>query len=406
MNPFQRAHYRYSLALAAVLALTTAVLLVVLDSDAETAERRGEPVGGGDLAPNEVGSFDAPVNVAFAPGEPANAYVVELGGTVRVLVGGTERPEPFLDLTRLTRDTGEQGLLGLAFHPRYQANRLVYAYFTHRGTGDIVVAEFRAADPLDADETSRRVVLRIRHRMASNHNGGQLLFGPDGHLYMGTGDGGGAGDPRENAQSKASLLGKLLRINPVQRGRRAYTTPKSNPFRGRKGRPEIYARGLRNPFRFSFDSRNGRIAIGDVGQSRFEEVDYETRRSLRGANFGWDRWEGLRRYRDAGDDVAATPKRRHHDKPIHVYGRGGGCSITGGVVVRGGPLPALRGRYLYADFCQGRLRSLIPRLGGAEDDRPLGVSVPQPTSFTADPATGEIYVTSLAGGVHTLAPAP
>ena len=392
--------------LAAIAAAVTSVLAGARPPDA--ASGPGIPVGDGtggvDFGLVGDGTFDLPVNVAFAPGVPDNVYVVEQDGTVEVLVDNVEQPSPFLDIRGLTDESGEQGLLGIAFHPDYQQNGLVYAYYTDADNGDIVVSEFETTNGQDAVETSRRRVIRIRHRFASNHNGGQLLFGPDGHLYMGTGDGGAAGDPRENAQDRRSLLGKLLRIDPLDPpGRPAYTTPAANPFKGRRGRDEILARGLRNPFRFSFDGK--RIAIGDVGQGRFEEVDYETPRSLRNANFGWDRWEGFERYRDG--DSARTPKPKDHDKPIHVYGHnadGGSCAITGGVIVRDPALTNLFGRYLYADHCAGRLRSFVPRLGGAQGDRTLDDSVASPTSFTASPFTNRIYVTSLDGDVRVLGP--
>jgi glucose/arabinose dehydrogenase len=409
MSSLDRMQHRLSIAVGLALAITVGVLLVVLGSADDAAGRGAPPIGDGtggvDFGNVGDGTFDSPVNVAFAPGQPSNVYVVEQDGTVRVLVNNIEQPEPFLDITQLTQGSGERGLLGLAFHPNFAGNGFVYAYYTDEDTGDIVVSEFSATDPLNADETSRRTVIRIRHRMATNHNGGQLLFGPDGLLYMGTGDGGDGGDPRENGQDKRSLLGKLLRINPLDPpGPRAYSNPKANPYVGRKGKNAILARGLRNPFRFTFDQETGRIAIGDVGQNRFEEVDYETRRGLRNANFGWDRWEGFRRYRDSGDNVAKRPKPKHHDKPIHTYSHALGCSITGGVVVRDGSLTNLYGRYLYADFCQGRLRSFVPTLGGATDDKPLDDTFSNPTSFTTSPFDDRVYVTGLGGQVRVLGP--
>jgi len=407
MSSFDRMQHRLSLAASAFLAIAVGVLLIVLGS-ADDASGRGVAIGDGtggvDFGLVGDGEFLSPVNVAFAPGQPDHTYVVEQDGTVKVLVNNAEAGT-FLNITGQTNGSGEQGLLGLAFHPNFGANGLVYAYYTHDSTGDIVVSEFDTASATDAVEASRRQVIRIRHRFAGNHNGGQLLFGPDGFLYMGTGDGGAGGDPRENGQDRKSLLGKLLRINPFDPpGARDYRSPEGNPFKGRKGRDEIYARGLRNPFRFSFDPDTERIAIGDVGQNRFEEVDYETPNALRGANFGWDRWEGLRRYRDSADNEAKVPKPKQHDKPIHVYGHSEGCSITGGVVVRDTTLTNLYGRYLYADFCQGPLRSFIPGLGGASDDKLLDDSFANPTSFTASPFNNRIYVTSLNGPVRVLGP--
>jgi Glucose / Sorbosone dehydrogenase len=408
MNGFDRMQHRLSMIAGGVLAVAIGALLLVLGT-ADDAAGRGAPAigdgtGGVDFGNVGDGTFESPVNVAFAPGQPANVYVVEQDGTVEVLVNNVEQADPFLDIRDLTDGTGERGLLGLAFHPNFAGNGLVYAYYTDQSNGDIVVSEFGTAGPLDADEASRRQVIRIRHRAQPNHNGGQLLFGPDGFLYMGTGDGGDGGDPRENGQDKRSLLGKLLRINPIDPpGPRAYRNPKGNPYVGRKGKNAIFARGLRNPFRFSFDQMTDRIAIGDVGQNQFEEVDYETPKRLRGANFGWDRWEGFRRFRDSTDNEAKRPKPKHHDKPIHAYSHSQGrCSITGGVVVRDGSLTNLYGRYLYADFCQGRLRSFIPGLGRATDDKPLDDTFANPTSFTTSPFDQRVYVTGLGGQVRVL----
>jgi hypothetical protein len=237
-------------------------------------------------------------------------------------------------------------------------------------------------------------VIEIRHRRYSNHNGGQLQFGPDGHLYMATGDGGSFGDPSENAQSKGSLLGKLLRIDPTPgKRRRGHGVPRSNPYVNGKGENEIYARGLRNPWRFSFDGN--RIVIADVGQDRREEIDYETIDGARGANFGWDAFEGSSRYRSP--DASRPPKR--HSRPIAEYGHGGGrCSITGGYVVRDPSLPALRGRYVYGDLCSGEIRSLVPELDGGRDDRRVAVP-PQPGLATfGEDAAGRVYYASASSG--------
>ena len=209
----------------------------------------------------------------------------------------------------------------------------------------------------------------------SNHNGGQLQF-LGNLLYFGTGDGGSGGDPPNNAQNKESLLGKLLRIDPRPSGGRPYSVPASNPFVGRAGRDEIYSYGLRNPFRFSFDTvtaRAPRIAIGDVGQNRFEEVDYTTVAAAAGANFGWDAFEGFAPYRD---ENSGTPDPGGTVKPIFAYPHSrGGCSIIGGYVVADRGLPSLYGRYVYTDYCDGALRSLVPHLSRAGGDRKLGLSV-------------------------------
>jgi glucose/arabinose dehydrogenase len=248
-------------------------------------------------------------------------------------------------------------------------------------------------------------VIEIPHPVNANHNGGQLQFlGND--LYFGTGDGGSGGDPPNNAQNKDSLLGKLLRIDPRPSGGRPYSIPAGNPFVGKPGRDEIYSYGLRNPFRFSFDTvsaRQPRIAIGDVGQNRFEEADYEPVSAAAGANFGWDAFEGFVPYTD---ENSGTPDPGGTTKPIFAYShsRGGGsCAIIGGYVLGDRRLPALYGRYVYADLCEGQLRSFAPHLKRAGEDRELGLRVESPSSFGEDDAH-RLYVASLEGPVFRLVP--
>jgi Glucose / Sorbosone dehydrogenase len=244
-------------------------------------------------------------------------------------------------------------------------------------------------------------VLEIPHPTNSNHNGGQLQFGADGLLYIGVGDGGGAGDQPNNAQSTNTLLGKLLRIDPRAQGGQPYASPPSNPFINDPGRDEIFATGLRNPFRFSFDlvSSPGepRIIIGDVGQDRFEEIDYETVANTNGANFGWNDFEGF-----APFEGAQAPGPGRHDRPIKVYSlSGSNCALIGGYVVADKKLKGLRGRYVYGDFCAGKIRSLRPGLGGARKDRGTGLNVPSLSSF-GEAQNGRIFATSLNGGVFRI----
>ncbi len=350
----------------------------------------------------QIGSFEAPVYVTAAPGFPQLLFVVEQPGTVRVLRKGELLPRPFLDISGLVSYEGERGLLSIAFPPDYSTSRRFYVYFTD-SQGDIRVDEFKRKNATRAARGSRRVVIEIPHRANSNHNGGQLQFLGD-DLYLGTGDGGSGGDPPNNAQDRNSLLGKLLRIDPRPSNGRPYSIPTDNPFAGPGGgRGEIYSYGLRNPFRFSFDTltaKRPRIAIADVGQDRFEEVDYISVGTGSGANFGWDAFEGFSPYRGAN---SGTPDPGRTVKPIFVYGRNRGCTIIGGYVVGDRRLPGLRGRYVYADLCEGELRSLVPRLGGARADRSLGLRVSTPSSFGED-AFGRIYVTSLEGPVYRLVP--
>jgi hypothetical protein len=390
-----------AVALGGLVAFLIALALANASSGirASAGHHRHVGDGRGGIAKRRIGSFNAPTYVTHAPGAPGLLYVVERAGTIRVLAHGNVRGKPFLDIHGRVTTEGERGLLSIAFDPRYRRNRLFYAYYTN-GSGNIEIDEFHAASNTDAREGSRRTVIVIPHPGQSNHNGGQLQFGPDGKLYAGTGDGGGGGDPSENAQNKHELLGKLIRINPHKHGSKPYRSPRGNPFVGKRGENEIYALGLRNPYRFSFD--RGRITIGDVGQDRFEEVDYEKHRSLRGGNFGWDHFEGDHRFDYSGDNEAPRP-RHHYQRPIFEYSHAGGrCSLIGGYVVRDRKLRSLYGRYLYTDLCAGDLRSFVAHRHRGKRDRGLGIHVSSPSSFGEGP-NGHIYVASLEGPVYRLA---
>lgn len=360
-----------------------------------------EPLRHG-LALKRIGNFDGPTYVTGAPGAAKLLFVVEQPGKVAVLRGGHQLRRPFLDISNLVGYGGERGLLSIAFPPDYEQSGRFYVYYTDR-TGNIRVDEFRRSSPTRADPGSRRSVIEIPHPVNANHNGGQLQFFGD-LLYFGSGDGGSGGDPPNNAQNKESLLGKLLRIDPRPNGGQPYSVPADNPFVGKPGRDEIYSYGLRNPFRFSFDTTTAaqpRIAIGDVGQNRFEELDYTTVAAASGANFGWDAFEGYHPYEE---ENSGTPDPGGTTKPIMAYGRGrdgGTCTIIGGYVVGPrGPL-ALRGRYLYADYCSGVLRSLVPHLHRASNDHKTGLTVTSPTSFGED-ERGRIYVATQSGPVYRL----
>lgn len=356
------------------------------------------------VALKRIGSFDSPVHVSGAPGFRRLLFVVEQPGRVRILRGGRTLRGAFLDIRGLVSYGGERGLLSIAFPPDYRRSKRFYVYYTDR-RGDIRVDEFRRRSATRAARGSRRAVLRIPHRENTNHNGGQLQF-LGKLLYLGTGDGGSGGDPPNNAQNRNSLLGKLLRIDPRPSQGRPYSIPSGNPFVGRNGRGEIYSYGLRNPFRFSFDTvsaKRPRIAIGDVGQNRFEELDYTTVAAARGANFGWDAFEGFGRYRD---ENSGTPDPGGTTKPIFAYPlrrAGRSCSIIGGYVVGDRRLRSLYKRYVYADLCEGELRSLTPRLRRVDGDRKIGLSVSTPSSFGED-SLGRVYVASLEGPVYRLVP--
>jgi glucose/arabinose dehydrogenase len=388
------------------LLLTLALPACGSASDSTQTEARSDrparPQKG--VALKRIGSFDHPVYVTGAPGFPKLLFVVEQPGRVMVQ-GGGRRAHTFLDLRRLVGyDGGERGLLSVAFPPDYARSKRFYVYYTDQG-GAIRIDEFRRRSATRAAVGSRRAVIRIPHPVNANHNGGQLQF-LGNLLFFATGDGGSGGDPPNNAQNKNVLLGKLLRIDPRSSGGKPYSVPASNPFVGRAGRDEIYGYGLRNPFRFSFDltsARQPRIAIGDVGQGRFEELDYTTVATAGGANFGWDAFEGFSKYEE---DNGGTPDPGGTVKPIFAYShsRGGGsCSIVGGYVVRDPRLRGLRGRYVYADLCEGRLRSLLPHLKRASDERKLGLRVASPSSFGEDDRH-RLYVASLDGPVYRLVP--
>jgi glucose/arabinose dehydrogenase len=348
-----------------------------------------------------IGRFQSPTTLAAAPGDRRRLFVVEQGGRIRVVRGGRLLPRPFLDVSRLIVSGGEQGLLGLAFAPDYVRSGRFYVNYTNR-SGDTRIVEYRrSSNPDVADAGSARVVLRAPG-LEPNHNGGQLAFGPDRLLYIGLGDGGGGNDrhgERGNAQDLGSVLGKILRIDPSRRsGGLPYRIPSSNPFVGRQGaRGEIYSYGLRNPWRFSFDRATGDLVIGDVGQNAVEEIDFVRRGRGRGANFGWRPFEGTSRvYPDesAPGHVPPVIQKRHS---------AGYCSVTGGYIVRDPGLPALRGRYVYSDYCEGRIRSARLTTSGARNDRALPLPRLASVSSFGEDVRGRVYVLSLDGPVYRLA---
>jgi glucose/arabinose dehydrogenase len=360
------------------------------------------PVGSGQggVKLTQLGNFDQPLYVTQPRGEPGDLFVVERGGAIRVIHDGKLLSKPFLDVgDKVTDAFEEQGLLSMAFAPAYRHSGVFYVDYTDRAGDTRVVAYRRSADdPLRADPSSARLILGV-DQPDVNHNGGLVLFGPDGDLYVGLGDGGSEGDPNRLGQDLSSPLAKILRIDPTPGGGRPYSIPHDNPFVGRPGdRPETYLYGLRNPWRFSFDRLNGALTIGDVGQDNFEEIDYVPHGKAAGDNFGWSAYEGDARYNR--DQTAPGAVR-----PILTYSHdGGACSVTGGYIVRDPGLRSLYGRYIYGDFCTGELRSFIPSSGGADDDRALGLTVPALSSFGEDNA-GRIYATSLGGPVYRFDPA-
>lgn len=357
----------------------------------------------GSAALTEVGRFDRPVHVAAAPAEPRVLGVVEQRGTVQRVVDGVAAAEPWLDLRdRVKADSSEPGLLSLAFSPAYATDRTAYVFYNaRRGNGDIRISAFThpPGAPGRFDPASERVLLEIR-KPWENHNGGLLQFGRDGTLYasVGDGDSGVLHPPGAFAQSRDDLLGGILRIDP--RGA-PYAIPADNPFVDVDGvRPEIWAYGLRNPWRFWLDAATGRMLIGDVGLGQREEIDLVPR-GASGLNFGWPCFEGTAAF-DASQTCAGAVA------PIWESDRSdGGCSVIAGVVVRDPRLPALAGRFLFGDFCTGRLEALtLDVVSGRVTRRDdLGLRVPELSSFGVD-AAGKVHVTSLDGRVYRLDPAP
>ena len=357
--------------LGVILAVGAVVLPGAAGGAREQAQFRMRQIASG---------FDSPVYVG-APRNEANwLYVVERPGVIRVLVNGTLRAEPFLDIrSRVGDDDSEQGLLSVAFHPNYAKNHRFFVDYTDN-RGDTRVVEFRSNGTVGLLSTARQIL--FVNQPYSNHNGGQLQFGPDGNLYVGMGDGGSGGDPQNHAQNLSSRLGKLLRLNVSKAG----------------ARWQIAGYGLRNPWRFSWDRATRDLYIGDVGQGDWEEVDLRTPAQQRGLNnYGWRVWEGRARY-TVGQKV--NPRGRLVF-PIAVYGHDAGCSITGGYVYRGKAVPSARGRYFYGDYCNGTIWSLRTVKGKLRGLRREPFRVPNLSSFGEDPA-GELYAVGLGGGLYKL----
>jgi glucose/arabinose dehydrogenase len=344
-----------------------------------------------------LGRFDEPTYIT-APRGDARRFVVEREGRIRVVQRGRVLRQPFLDISDRVSTGGESGLLSMAFARDYASSQRFWVYYTDN-QGFIQIDEYltAAGAPNRADQGSRRSVIRVPHHRV-NHKGGQLQVGPDGMLYAGFGDGGGGGDPDENAQNLSRMLGKLIRIDPRPGG--GYAIPSNNPFRARAGaRPEIYAYGLRNPYRFSFDRRRGSLTVGDVGQSEIEEIDFVPGRSggrapRGGYNFGWDAFEGRSRYESGSAPGHVPPVRQHtHNE--------GFCSITGGYVIRDRALGrGWIGRYIYGDYCDGTLRLARLRRPAARSTA-IRLSVGGLVSFGED-GRGRVYAVSLNGPVYRI----
>jgi glucose/arabinose dehydrogenase len=341
-----------------------------------------------------VSGLNAPVGLVHAGDDSGRLFVIEQRGRVRILREGSLLPGAFLDIRDRVGSRGsEQGFLGLAFHPDYTQNGFFYVNYTDQ-SGDTVIARFGvSADNPDLADSGTEILLLSVRQPYGNHNGGVLAFGPDGYLYAGLGDGGSAGDPQNNGQSLDTLLGKILRIDVD--GDQPYAIPFDNPFVEGGGRAEIWAYGLRNPWRFSFDRFTGDLYIGDVGQNQWEEINFLAAGSPGGVNFGWSYYEGRHIYSDA------PPADLTLISPVAEYNHNQGCSVTGGVVYRGQNLPEWQGVYLFGDFCTGRIWGLLRMSDGLWLQQVLFEGLGQISSFGEDQA-GEIYYIDHSGGIYRL----
>ncbi len=358
------------------------------------------------LAVREVVSgLQSPVFLT-APAADTRRFIVERGGRIRILgADGSLRSTAFLDLTGLISTDGEGGLLSMAFHPGYAQNGKFYIYYTDKFNNIAIdEAKVSASNADQADPNSLKRLITIPHPTYNNHFGGLLAFGPDGYLYAGTGDGGGSGDPNNNAQNLDSLLGKLLRLNVDTPVAPLYLVPPDNPFAGQEGkRGEIWAYGLRNPWRFAFDPATGSLYIADVGEATKEEVDVVAT-TLKPVNYGWKTMEGSTCYN------AASCSQQGLTLPVFEYDHGAsnanGCAITGGFVYRGKALPELAGRYLYSDYCKGFLKSFLYANGGVTEAKDWAIGdIGKVPAFGQD-AAGELYMLSEAGKVYQIVKGP
>lgn len=374
---------------------TLSCLLLALSASAQTP-----------LTTQLVGSgYSSPILVTHAPNDPTRLFVVEKGGTIRIIKNGTPLSTPFLDIAdRVLDNSNERGLLGLAFGPDYQTTGRFYVSYTGNSNGQSVLSRFVvSANPDSADKSSEDTLLTVAQPF-DNHNGGMIAFSPvDGYLYYSIGDGGSGGDPGNRAQNLDSLLGKLLRLDVS--GPAGYTIPSDNPFIGLlPGRDEIWAYGLRNLWRFSFDRLTGDLWAADVGQGNIEEIDFESFSSDGGLNYGWRLKEGQNCFNPS---VNCDPGGVLIDPITQYFHTGGKCSITGGYVYRGCAIPDLQGAYFYGDYCTGEIWSIryngTAVLDSVERDAALGQPGFALVSFGED-ADGELYIVRISGNIYKIVP--
>ena len=425
-------HQRRAWPLMACLAIAiglTSLWFGVFSQSAAGMEEKSAPISQPaaawpSISLQEIASgLDAPVHLTNAADDSGRIFVVEQPGRIQIIKGGQVQNTPFLDIAGRVLSGGERGLLSVAFPPQYAQKGYFYVYYTNLDGNNQVSRFHLTSNPDIADSGSEERILLLLHPTYANHNGGQLVFGPDGYLYIGTGDGGGGGDPFDNAQNPDSLLGKLLRIDvePVspttttftvtatvylpliyqyqEPSGLAYRIPPDNPFVGIQGyREEIWALGLRNPWRFSFDRQTNDLFIGDVGQNRVEEVDFQPAASSGGENYGWNILEGTLCYDPSTNCVPPD----NYSPPVAEYEHGtndsNGCSITGGYIYRGAAYPSMQGIYFFADYCSGKVWGLQQEPGTWTSKLLISSSPYSITSFGED-QDGELYLVAHEGNI-------
>lgn len=375
--------------------LIGSILLLAACSESDAFSQRQPPIDTNVVLGLETiaSGLSNPVYLAAPPGD-ARRFIVEQQGRILVVENGSVLQAPFLDIVSKVSSGGERGLLSVAFHPRFATNGYVYVNYTDVN-GDTRVERYRVSNNRNvADPGSAKLIIRV-DQPYSNHNGGLVMFGSDAMLYIGMGDGGSGGDPHGHGQNRQSLLGKMLRLN-VDSGD-PYSIPPDNPFAAGGGRGEIWAIGMRNPWRFAFDRVGGFLYIADVGQNQWEEISAVPARSA-GLNYGWNIAEGNHCYASPSCDLIGLVR------PVLEYSHDQGCSVTGGFVYRGMRMPALTGTYFYSDYCSGWLRSFRLANGAATELREWAVGeIGNVTSFGED-AAGELYILSSNGRVYRLVP--
>ena len=340
--------------------------------------------------------FTKPLYLTHAGDGSGRLFVVEQAGRIMIIENGAMNPTPFLDIVSIVGSSGnEQGLLSVAFHPNYPENGRLFVDYTNQ-QGDTEIAQYTvSSDPNQADPNSGELLLTI-DQPYRNHNGGQLVFGPDGYLYIGMGDGGSANDPENRAQNLGALLGKILRLDVDNAA--PYGVPADNPFVGNdQARPEIWSYGWRNPWRISFDRATGDMYVGDVGQNQYEEIDFEAAGAPGGQNYGWRLMEGLHCFNPSSCDPAALGL----VLPVAEYDHGQGCSVTGGYAYRGQQFPNLDGIYFYGDYCTGLIWGLRREADGSWSQAQLLSSDRRISSFGED-ETGEVYLVDQSGAILSI----